>query len=119
MKLSVIVCTYNRCQLLAGNLVALAKQVTAAALNWEVVVVDNNCVDDTAAVVREAAKFFPVGLRRVTEQKQGLSNARNRGITEAQGRYLAFTDDDTRPAADWVANLWWNFLEGTCDAVAG
>lgn len=63
MDLTVIVCTYNRCQFLAGNLEALARQVTAPELSWEVVIVDNNCTDDTAKVVDAARAKFSVPLR--------------------------------------------------------
>lgn len=119
LDLSVIVCTYNRCHLLEGNLEALACQVTPPELNWEVVVIDNNCTDNTAGVVNEALKNFFVPLRRVIETKQGLSNARNRGIVEAQGRYLVFTDDDTRPLPQWVEMIWKTFEQEHCDAVAG
>ena len=70
MELSVIVCTYNRCRLLEGNLKALARKVTPPELTWEVVVVDNNCTDDTVKVVNQAAKNFPVDLHRITETQQ-------------------------------------------------
>jgi glycosyltransferase involved in cell wall biosynthesis len=119
MDLSVIVCTYNRCRLLAGNLEALARQVTPPELSWEVLIVDNNCTDDTANVVDTAQKESSVPIRRVVETKQGLSNARNCGIAAARGRYLAFTDDDTRPLPHWVEAIWQTFEQEHCDAVAG
>jgi glycosyltransferase involved in cell wall biosynthesis len=119
LDLSVIVCTYNRCRLLEGNLEALARQVTPPELNWEVVIVDNNCTDNTADVVNEALRKFSVPLCRVVETKQGLSNARNCGIAVAHGRYLVFTDDDTRPLPHWVEAIWQTFEQEHCDAVAG
>jgi glycosyltransferase involved in cell wall biosynthesis len=119
LDLSVIVCTYNRCQFLAGNLEALARQVTPPELSWEVVIVDNNCTDDTAKVVEAARQKFSVPLRRMVETKQGLSNARNCGIAQALGRYLVFTDDDTRPLPHWVEAIWLTFEQEDCDGVAG
>lgn len=119
LDLSVIVCTYNRCRLLEGNLEALARQITPPELSWEVVVVDNNCTDNTARVVEDAQREFSVPLRRVIESKQGLSNARNCGIAAAAGRYLVFTDDDTRPLPHWVEAIWQTFEQEHCDAVAG
>ena len=65
------------------------------------------------------AEQFPVKLRRIQEAKQGLSNARNRGIAESQGGYLLFTDDDTRPAPDWVQMIWDAFRSSSCAAVGG
>jgi len=119
MELSVIVCTFNRCRLLEGNLLALGRQQVRPGLEWEVVVVDNNCTDDTAGMVARMAEQFPANLRRVEEAKQGLSNARNRGIVESRGRYLLFTDDDTRPAPDWVQTIWDTFRSSSCAAVGG
>ena len=119
VDLSVIVCTYNRCRLLDGSLQALAGQVAPESLSWEVVVVDNNCTDATASIVQQAQTKFSVPLRRVVEKKQGLSNARNCGITATRGRYLVFTDDDIRPSPDWVEAIWQTFKQEHCDGVAG
>jgi glycosyltransferase involved in cell wall biosynthesis len=119
VDLSVIVCTFNRSAMLRGNLAALHRQKVALGLKWEVIVVDNNCTDDTAEIVRQAAVGFPVELRRVEENKQGLCNARNRGIAESRARYIAFTDDDTRPEPEWVEQVWRTFEMHNCDAVAG
>ena len=119
MELSVIVCTFNRCRLLEGNLAALSRQQVRPGIDWEVIVIDNNCTDDTAGVVARMAEQFPAKLRRIQEAKQGLSNARNRGIAESQGGYLLFTDDDTRPAPDWVQMIWDAFRSSSCAAVGG
>src|SRR5678815_4898193 len=119
MELSVIVCTFNRCRLLEGNLVALSRQQLRPGTEWEVVVVDNNCTDNTAEIVARMAEEFPTTLRRVEEAKQGLSNARNRGIVESRGSYLLFTDDDTRPAQDWIQTVLDTFLSTSCAAVGG
>jgi glycosyltransferase involved in cell wall biosynthesis len=119
MDVSVIVCTYNRCEVLKRNLESLKYQVTPANLEWELIVVDNNCSDSTPEIVQKATTVFPVPLRYVREEKQGLSHARNRGISEAQGRYLLFTDDDTQPDNHWVATAWRTFNARGCHAVAG
>lgn len=119
MDISIIVCTFNRCRLLEGNLAALSRQQIAPGTEWEVIVVDNNCTDDTAKVVAGMAEQFRAPLRRVEEAKQGLSNARNRGIAEARGRYLLFTDDDTRPLPQWAHAVWQTFQSSTCAAVGG
>jgi glycosyltransferase involved in cell wall biosynthesis len=119
MEISVIVCTFNRCHLLEGNLTALSNQKVHPSVAWEVVVVDNNCTDDTPGLVERVAASFPTTLRRVREEKQGLSNARNRGIQSARGRYLLFTDDDTIPGGAWVQTVFETFETSACDAVGG
>lgn len=104
-QLTVVIATYNRAELLEGALRALASQEVAASLKWEVVVVDNNSYDATAQVVTAFSKTAVIPVRYVFEPQQGVSHARNRGIAEAGGSILAFTDDDVLPAPDWIAQV--------------
>ncbi len=94
MKLTLIIATYNRASSLLRTLESVVRQSAKPEL-WECVVVNNASTDTTetdfAAFAQEHAN---INLRMVLEQKQGLSNARNRGITEAQGEYIAIIDDD-------------------------
>jgi len=94
IHLSVVVCTYNRRDLLAGCLESLESQILSPA-RFEVVVVDNNSRDDTATVVAHHQAMLP-GLRYVFEPVQGLSHARNRGSAAAVGTHLVYVDDDAR-----------------------
>jgi glycosyltransferase involved in cell wall biosynthesis len=105
MQVSVVVATYNRARLLGAALEALAAQRVPSGLEWEIVVVDNASRDGTADLVRWFAKVASVSVRSVLEPRQGVSHARNRGIAEARGAILAFTDDDALPAPDWVAEI--------------
>jgi GT2 family glycosyltransferase len=102
-QLSVVLATYNRAHLLQGTLGALAVQEVPDSLRWEVVVVDNNSHDTTAQVVAAFSAAARIPVRYVFEPEQGLSRARNRGIREAAGSIIAFTDDDVLPAPDWIA----------------
>lgn len=83
----------------------LFSQSVGPALRWEIVVVDNGSPDDTARVVREAARRAPVELRWVLEAEPGLSAARNRGWREARGEIIAFIDDDCLPDPAWLRSL--------------
>ena len=72
-------------------------------MDWatvEVIVVDNNCTDETADVVSAAAARLPV--RRVVEQAPGLANARNRALAVSRGQWIIFTDDDVLLEPDWL-----------------
>lgn len=99
MLISVIVCTYNRSDMLAGCLESLCQQ-TMNQSKYEVIVVDNNSTDDTRQVVKS---FLDNGnVRYYLETCQGLSHARNRGCQEASGQYVAYIDDDARAALNWL-----------------
>ena len=105
IRVSVVVGTYNRAHLLTGTLEALAAQEVPDSLKWEVVVVDNNSRDTTAQAVTAFSKTTATPVRYAFEPRQGLSHARNRGIKEARGSIIAFTDDDVLPARDWIAQI--------------
>jgi len=102
-RLSIVVCTYNRCSLLRECLTRLAEQCESDSQS-EVIVVDNNSVDETQRVARSFSDRFP-WFRLVSEAEQGLAHARNRGWREAKAPYVAFIDDDARPCAGWVTAI--------------
>lgn len=116
---SVIVCTFNRAESLRETLSALARQRLPEDRPWELVVVDNNSTDATRAVVAEFSALSTVAIRYVFETRQGLSHARNRGIRESRGELLLFTDDDVRPAPDWLQTLSQSMLDHGCDGAGG
>jgi glycosyltransferase involved in cell wall biosynthesis len=70
-------------------------------VEWELVIVNNNCTDATDEVIRTFDSRLPV--RRVFEPKPGLSNARNRAVSEATGDYILWTDDDVTVCTGWLA----------------
>ena len=99
---TVVLCTYNRAQLLAGALDALVGQAEGSP-RFEVLVVDNNSTDRTRDVV---AQFFATGLVRYAfEPTQGLSTARNHGLSLALADLIAYTDDDVRVSPTWVRTI--------------
>lgn len=104
MTISFIVCTYNREKYIYECLSRLAKNTVQT--NWEIVLIDNNSSDHTAAECKRFEKDFPkVNYRYFVETQQGLSFARNRGIKEAKGDWLVFLDDDAMVETDYIANL--------------
>jgi glycosyltransferase involved in cell wall biosynthesis len=95
---SVVVPTHNRSGLLALTLRSVLWQ---RDVDLEVVVVDDGSTDDTAEVV---AALGDPRLRRVHHPTpKGVSAARNRGIAEAGGQWVAFVDDDDLWAPDKLA----------------
>lgn len=103
IRLSLIIATYNRAEPLLTALESVVRQITPAA-EWECVVVNNNSQDDTVARFEGFAARYPgLNLRLVTERQQGLSHARNRGIAETTGEYIAVIDDDERINPGFIA----------------
>ena len=92
--LTVIICTYNR-EKYIGNLLEAIARNDLPQTEYEIVLVDNNCTDNTHGICQSFEKAHPdVCFRYVVEAEQGLSAARNRGIKEAKGDVLVYVDDD-------------------------
>ena len=119
MDITVIVCSYNRCESLAKALVSIASSVLPESVEWEVLVVDNNSRDQTRTVVQEICCRCPGRFRYLFESKQGKSNALNAGIRAACGQILAFTDDDVTVDPLWLQNLTAPLLMGQWVGTAG
>ncbi|HVU33026.1 MAG TPA: glycosyltransferase [Opitutaceae bacterium] len=103
IKVTVAIPTYNRAAFLRQTLAGIVAQQFPRD-HFEVIVIDNNSTDETAAVVAEFVSAQPAP-RYVRETKQGLDHARNRAITEARGEILLFGDDDILVRPDWMAQM--------------
>jgi GT2 family glycosyltransferase len=105
MDISVVVTTYNRSPLLQGAIESLARQATGGRFSYEVVVVDNASTDDTAEVAAALRQGLPIPIRYVREPREGVVHARNRGVREAAGGWIAFFDDDQLADPGWLREL--------------
>lgn len=106
---TILICTYNRARHLRETLAALVAMNPVANCEVEIIVVDNNSTDNTAAVVQEAARDASVRVVYASEKQQGKSFALNRGLETARGDIVALTDDDVLPAVDWLQRIVENF----------
>lgn len=119
MDISVIVCTFNRCESLEETLKSFAVQEVDNTINWEIIVVDNNSKDKTKEVVCSFSGIFGSRLRYIFEPKQGLSFARNRGIRESESDVIAFTDDDCIVSPTWLKEIRIAFQKQNCSGLGG
>ena len=105
MIFSVILCTYNRQDLLRAAMESILKQDFPVD-KYEMIVVDNNSLDNTPEIVEEVRRLNATrNITYVREERQGLSFARNAGAKAARGRMLAYLDDDSEADAAWLTEL--------------
>lgn len=108
---SVIIPTYNRAKVIEK---ALRSALAQTYQDMEIVVADDGSTDDTGAVV---AALGEPRVRFVRKENGGCSSARNFGISEARGRYVAFLDSDDEWDPKWVATAV-SLLEADAEAGA-
>ena len=119
MKISVILCTYNRCKSLAKALESVAASVMPASAAWEVLIIDNNSRDETRNVAQDFCTKFPGRFRYIFEPQQGKSHALNTALREADGELFAFVDDDVVVDSNWLRNLTAPLADGTWSGAGG
>ena len=86
-EISVIIPTYNRCDLLKRAINSVIKQTITPK---EIIIVDNGSTDQTYQMV---SSLFPE-INYFIEKKRGVSAARNKGILESKSKWIAFLDSD-------------------------
>jgi GT2 family glycosyltransferase len=107
---SVVICTRDGAQTLAGCLEGVAALRYPA---FETIVVDDGSTDASAAIARTH------GARVISTPNRGLSAARNTGLQAARGAIVAYVDDDARPDPDWLTYLVGTFERTRHAAVGG
>lgn len=105
MKITVVLCTYNRHESLARALESIAASQLPQSIEWEVLIVNNNSTDRTQEVVDDFCNRYPARFRYLFEPRQGKSYALNAGIRQSRGEILAFADDDATVESSWLWNL--------------
>jgi GT2 family glycosyltransferase len=99
---SVVIPTRNRPQAIENCLDALAAQ-TLPPGSFEVLVVDDG--SEPALALDPARWTSKFELKLIRQNNTGPGGARNRGVAEARGEFLAFTDDDCLPTPTWLEKL--------------
>lgn len=99
-KVSVVIPTYNRAAKVQKGIESVLTQTFS---DLELIVVDDGSADDTGSVI---AKAFGDRVRYYYQANQGASAARNKGIAEARGEWIAFLDSDDEWEPD---KLEWQF----------
>lgn len=100
MKLSIVIPTRNRAELLRGVLQSIADQ-KADQSKYEVLVIDNGSTDETKNVPKQFQEKIQ-NLRYIYDDRPGLHTGRNRGIVESRGELIGYLDDDVVLFPDWI-----------------
>ena len=119
MHATIAIPTYNRADWIGESLDSIFELTVPAGLSVDLVVVDNNSTDDTAAVVDRRIAASPFPMRRVFEEQQGLCFGRNRALAEARGEHLILLDDDISVGRDWLVGYVAAVNEQQADCVVG
>jgi glycosyltransferase involved in cell wall biosynthesis len=90
MKVSVILCTYNRARLLSRAISSVLRQTYD---NWELIIIDDGSSDATRSIVQHWMKNEK-RIRYFYQKNKGLAKARNEGMRKATGDILTFLDSD-------------------------
>ena len=117
--ISIVICTRNRAKKLEQCIHHFGEVGIDRGLKWELIVVDNNSEDDTAKVVDRVKQRSDLPIQYVFEGRQGLSNARNRGVSEAQQQLIAFVDDDCLVDRGWFASILTEFVRDPSLSILG
>ena len=73
---------------------AIESVLSQTEKSWELILVDNNASEKTLEIANRYLSRYPQKIRLVQEREQGVASARNCGIREAIGKYIALLDDD-------------------------
>jgi glycosyltransferase involved in cell wall biosynthesis len=91
LKITVLICTYNRADLLAEVLATLELQTLPQSL-FEIVLINDGSADQTGDVVKAYEQRLPI--RYFYQENAGLAAAKNYGITQTRAPIVLFMDDD-------------------------
>lgn len=103
--ISILICCYNSANNIVPTLQCLKNQDITHE-NFEVIIVDNNCTDNTVALAEITWANSPIAaLKIVKEPKPGLMHARKTAIAHASYPVLSFIDDDNLVPPTWVSYI--------------
>lgn len=119
MKVSVVIPTYKRQELLLKCLKRFVDQ-SFAQQQYEIIVVSDGMDIETASMVNlfvqqnDDLNFYCYHL----DEKKGPAAARNKGASITKGELILFTDDDCLPQKNWIENYWTNYQLNKKDFIA-
>lgn len=114
MELSIIVPVYNVERYLEKCLESLCNQTYK---NFEIIIIDDGSTDESMKIIEKYKLLFPKLIKSFRKKNGGLSDARNYGLSKAQGEYVGFVDSDDYIHRDMYLNLMRKAKETDSDVV--
>lgn len=111
-KISVVIPVYNGGKTICATVEHLLRQTVVPD---EIIVVDDGSTDDTVAVLQ----MFERVVTLISQPNGGPASARNAGIRQASGDFVAFTDSDCLPDQHWLSELMKGFYAPEIAGVGG
>jgi glycosyltransferase involved in cell wall biosynthesis len=97
----------------------LSRQETRGLFTCSVSIVDNDPTGSAESVVAKFTSVSSLQVRYMQEPKRGIARARNKVVSQSEGDYLAFIDDDEFPARDWLVDALLDCRRFDVDGVLG
>jgi glycosyltransferase involved in cell wall biosynthesis len=118
-KASIIIPTFNRCDLLDKALISLVKQ-TFNPSEFEIIVVDNGSTDNTREIVQQHIDENTAPyIHYIFDDIPGLLTGRHRGAKESNSDILCFIDEDIEADPDWLKEVYNTFKDSSVHLVGG
>ncbi|MCI5071391.1 glycosyltransferase [bacterium] len=122
IELSIIIPSYKRTHLLEKllqQIISISSDQNQYKPNFEVIVVDDGSpnIVEKETMLQQFSFNFPFTFLK--QKNSGPATARNHGLRHAQGRYIAFLDDDALPQDNWLEEILKPLLNNNADGVAG
>ncbi len=104
MLISLVVCTYNRADILKITLPSYLTLIIPKDVTVELIIVDNNSKDNTKDIINTfiTKNTLDLKIKYLFEEKQGVSYARNTGFKNSKGDYIAYLDDECILPEQWL-----------------
>lgn len=116
---SILLCTYNRADMLGRALESLVRQETDGEFRFEIVVVNDGSTDGTQVTLQKIVKDCQVPIRCLQGEGRGIAAARNTGVKAASGEWIAFFDDDQVAEPNWLKELLACAVQAGAEVVGG
>jgi glycosyltransferase involved in cell wall biosynthesis len=116
-KITAVICTYNRAELVKECLLSLIRQ-SASKEDFEILLVDNNSTDATREVAEEIGKQCD-NFRYIFEPINGSSQARNTGWQNTRTDWIIYLDDDAKAKENLIERALWLLENHSYEVIGG